>query len=77
MRRAERKVGPIIDKTYETEDKTALEVEEQINAHMEIVLSGMRDDMGKRIEVLMKKGGALAQERNTAEAAMDSNRDRC
>ena len=71
MRRAERKVGPIIDKTYETEDKTALEVEEQISAHMEIVLSGMRDDMGKRIEVLMKKGGALVQERNAAEAAME------
>lgn len=70
-KRAQRKIEPIIEKSYEMEDKTALEVEEQINAHMEIVLSGMRDAMGPRLEAFLKKSSDLMHERTAARAGME------
>ena len=70
-RRAQRKIEPVIRESYRTEDKTAQEVEEQISAHMEIVLSGMRDSMGPRLESLMRRSNELTQERATARAGMD------
>lgn len=70
-RRIEKKLEPIIEKAYKTQDETALEVEEQINAHMEIVLSGMRDSMGPRLEKLMKRLNELSNDRSAARAGME------
>lgn len=70
-KRAENRIKPIINKSYENQEKTALEIEEQIGAHMEIVLSGMRDSMKDRLAELGRKKGSLSHERVAARASME------
>ncbi len=70
-RRAQKRAEPILNESFRNEDETAQEVEEQINAHMEIVLSGMRDDMGPRLQGLIKKQNELTHERGKVWAGMD------
>lgn len=65
-RRAERRLEPIIEKTYEAEAQMAQEVEEQIGAHQDIVLSGMREQMANRLQELGKKENALSHKRHRA-----------
>lgn len=69
-RRQERRLGPLIDKTHETEAEIAQEVEEQISAHQDIVLSGMRETMSDRLEVLAQQQGELSHDRLKARMDM-------
>jgi ABC-type multidrug transport system fused ATPase/permease subunit len=69
-RRAEKRLEPIIEQTYETEAKVAQEVEEQIAAHQDIVLSGMRDTMADRLQELGKEQNRLAHDRQNARLDM-------
>jgi len=70
-RRAQQRARPLLNESFKTEDQTAQEVEEQIGAHMEIVLSGMRDDMGPRLQALIKKQNELTHQRGKVWAGMD------
>lgn len=69
-RRAERRLEPVIEQTYETEAKTAQEVEEQISAHQDIVLSGMRESMAGRLQELGKEQNKFSHERQRARQDM-------
>jgi|GEM_PF-3208381 len=65
-KRSERTLDPLIEKTYKNEAQIAQEIEEQIGAHQEIVLSGMRESMASRIQGLSTQANALALERRQA-----------
>ncbi|MBI5370323.1 ABC transporter ATP-binding protein [Candidatus Uhrbacteria bacterium] len=69
-RRNEKKSGPIIEEAYRNEEKIAEEVEDQLLAHQDIVLSGMREQMAGRLEGLAKKKGDLSHERRSARQGM-------
>lgn len=69
-RRSERRLGPIIEQTYETEAATAQEIEEQISAHQDIVLSGMREVMADRLQELSRAQNRQSFERHRARADM-------
>lgn len=69
-RRTEKRLGPIIEKTYETEAKVAQEVQEQIAAHQDIVLSGMRETMADRLQELGKEQNRFSHERQAARLDM-------
>ncbi|MBI4435449.1 ABC transporter ATP-binding protein [Candidatus Uhrbacteria bacterium] len=70
-KRSERTLDPLIKKTYENEGEVAQEIEEQIGAHQEIVLGGMREDMASRIQELSTKANTLALERREARLDME------
>lgn len=69
-RRSERRLEPIIEKTYDAQRKVAQEIQEQIAAHQDIVLSGMRESMADRLEELAKEQNAISYDRNKAREDM-------
>lgn len=69
-RRNERKRMPLVEKSYEKEGEVAQEVEDQLLAHQDIVLSGMREQMAGRLEELSKQKGDLAHQRRVAREDM-------
>lgn len=70
-RRSEKAMRPLIKQTYESEDKMAFEVEEQVGAHMEIVLSGMRDAMAPRLATLSARANELQHDRARVRGSFD------
>lgn len=70
-RRADKRIRPIVGKTYENEDKLAQAIQEQLQAHPEIVLSGMRDEMAGRVEGIAGDMNALEHERLKARSDME------
>ncbi len=69
-RRNERKRMPLVDASYEKEGEIAQEVEDQLLAHQDIVLSGMREQMAGRLEELSKEKGNLTHQRRHAREEM-------
>lgn len=70
-RRTEKKIGKLIDETHENDEKLTTEIEEQISAHMEGVLAGMRDPMAARFGKIMAEKNRLMSERGEARNRMD------
>lgn len=68
-RRADRAGLPILEKTYDNESQTVQEVEDQISAHMETVLSGARDRSGRHLEGLLQRKNLLALEQSRVRTA--------
>lgn len=69
-RKANNEIQPVVQESYRNESDLALEVEQQINAHQDIVLGDMRESMAKRIEELAKERNALQHQRTKARADM-------
>ncbi|PJA45981.1 hypothetical protein CO174_01180, partial [Candidatus Uhrbacteria bacterium CG_4_9_14_3_um_filter_50_9] len=70
-RKADKKLRPLVGETYKKESELALEVEEQINAHQEVVLAGMQEEMAERIAGLVEDQNRLELERTRARADME------
>ena len=69
-RRAERRMQPIVKQTYQSEARVSQEIADQLMAHQDIVLSGMRDSMAERLQVLGKEQNQLRSDRLQAQLDM-------
>ncbi len=70
-KRTQRKLEPVIKETYRNESDVALAVEQQVNAHQDIVLSDMRDSMAERLKDLGAEKNVLTHKRVAARADLD------
>ena len=66
-----KEIEPIVSESYKVEDEITQKIEEQINAHMDIVLNGMRDSFAPRLSELMKQTNKLTTDRAAARATME------
>ncbi len=69
-RRAAHRMQPIVKQTYQSESQISQEVADQLAAHQDIVLSGMRDAMAVRLQELGKAQNQLARDRLQAQLDM-------
>ncbi|OGL95727.1 hypothetical protein A2348_03810 [Candidatus Uhrbacteria bacterium RIFOXYB12_FULL_58_10] len=70
-RKADQRTGPLVAASYQNEGEVAQEIEEQIQAHQDVVLSGMKEPMARRIGDLGKKKNQIGHERFVARSDME------
>ncbi len=68
MRRLDKKIRPLHKEKQEVEGELAQELTEQLEAHEDIVLAGMREEMSERVRDISKEQNSIDQDRLAAEA---------
>jgi len=70
-RKADRRVRPLVEASYRNEGEITQQIAEQIQAHQDVVLSGMKEPMARRIEGLGAKKNQIGHERVVARSDME------